>query len=263
MVTILPLSRHEVSVDRVTTRMHSANVSRTLLRRITILDMPDRLKAIFFDVGNTLLFPRQERIFRSLRGNVAPSLEQLRAIERRTKNEFDALMQQDGRADHGFWYIFYSHLLEELGIADDRLRDVLVDATRVSGNWCDIRPGSRDILQRIGERYQMGVISNADSRIAAVLEQCGIADCFLTITDSGLVGYEKPHPAIFEAAMRGMGVAPGESLYVGDVYSVDYLGATGAGMQAMLFDVVGAYRETDLPRVESLEGLEARLGQRI
>ena len=36
---------------------------------------------------------------------------------------------------------------------------------------------------------------------------------------------------------------PAESLYVGDVYSVDYVGARNAGMQAVLFDVAGAYRE--------------------
>ena len=48
---------------------------------------------------------------------------------------------------------------------------------------------------------------------------------------------------------------PEESLYVGDVYSVDYLGATGAGMQAMLFDVAGAYGEKGVPRVESLQEL--------
>jgi len=92
-----------------------------------------------------------------------------------------------------------------------------------------------------------------------VLERCGILDCFRTITDSGLVGYEKPHPAIFEAALRGMDVAPEQSLYVGDMYSVDYLGATQAGMQAILFDVSGAYRDSGLHRVESLEELEQKV----
>ena len=48
-------------------------------------------------------------------------------------------------------------------------------------------------------------------------------------------------------------------LYVGDVYSVDYLGAQGAGMQAMLMDVPGAYRNKGVPRVESLEELDAAL----
>ena len=50
-----------------------------------------------------------------------------------------------------------------------------------------------------------------------------------------------------------------ESLYVGDVYSVDYVGATSAGMQAVLFDVAGAYRDRKEPRVESLAQLESWL----
>jgi FMN phosphatase YigB (HAD superfamily) len=43
---------------------------------------------------------------------------------------------------------------------------------------------------------------------------------------------------------------------VGDVYSVDYVGASNAGMHALLFDVSGAYRGRELPRVESLPELE-------
>ena len=41
--------------------------------------------------------------------------------------------------------------------------------------------------------------------------------------------------------------------------SVGPAGATGAGMQAILFDVSGAYRESGLPRVESLEELEQKV----
>ena len=105
-------------------------------------------------------------------------------------------------------------------------------------------------LDRAGDRvcdhlYQVAVISNADGRIKDVLRKCGIADCFRTITDSGLVGYEKPHPEIFRQALKTMNAAPEESLYVGDVYCVDYL---------------GAYREKEVPRVESLAQLQILLG---
>ena len=225
-----------------------------------MLGMPHTARAIFFDVGNTLLFPDRERIYAPLyQHNIVPAPELLRSIECRTKSEFDALLQQTGAVDHGFWYMFYSHLFEELGLQQDGLRDSLVAATRVSANWGAIRPGTREILQRIGKKYRIGVISNSDGKIAALLERSGIADCFLNITDSGLVGREKPHPAIFQAALRTMDVAPEDSLYVGDMYSVDYLGATGVGMQAMLFDVCGAYRKMNLPRVESLEELEGKL----
>jgi FMN phosphatase YigB (HAD superfamily) len=58
-----------------------------------------------------------------------------------------------------------------------------------------------------------------------------------------------------------MNARPDESLYVGDVYSVDYVGARNAGMQAVLFDVAGAYRGREWPRVESLQQLEIWLGQ--
>ena len=74
------------------------------------------------------------------------------------------------------------------------------------------------------------------------------------------MGREKPHPVIFETALASMRARAEESLYVGDVYSVDYRGATGAGMSAVLFDVCGAYREKGLPRVESLAELVEWLG---
>jgi putative hydrolase of the HAD superfamily len=218
------------------------------------------LTALFFDVGNTLLFPNRERMLRPLheRG-VFPSEDLLREVERQTKREFDVLEENDSSVDHGFWQIFYSHLLDQLGIPDAAIAQDLVTRTRISANWCDIRPGTRDALLRLAEKYRLAVISNADGKIAEVLARTGIADCFETITDSGIVGKEKPHPAIFEAAVSSMGVAPRDSLYIGDVYSVDYLGATHFGMRGMLFDAVGAYKDKGLPRVESLEELESRL----
>jgi FMN phosphatase YigB (HAD superfamily) len=42
---------------------------------------------------------------------------------------------------------------------------------------------------------------------------------------------------------------------------VDYVGARNAGMDAILLDVAGAYRDRDVPRVESLAQLESWLGQ--
>lgn len=218
------------------------------------------LKALFFDVGNTLLFPNREKMLRGLhKQGIFPTEDLLHKVERQTKHEFDSLLERNSDVDHGFWGIYYSHLLEQLGLTDADVCDDLVTRTRISANWCDIRPGTGDALLRLAEQYRVAVISNADGKIAKVLESCGIADCFESITDSGIVGKEKPHPAIFEAALRSLGVAPPESLYVGDVYSVDYLGSTRVGMKSVLFDVVGAYKDNGLPRVESLEQLESLL----
>jgi len=213
---------------------------------------------IFFDVGNTLLFPNRAKILEPLPSDKHPELKAWQALERRTKHEFDEGLVK-GRIDHGFWWTFHTHLLNELDAFDESVRDALVANTQSSANWDQILPGTREALERLRERYAIAVISNADGRIDAVLGRCGICDCFGCITDSGIVGHEKPHPAIFSAALQAMKAEPSDSLYVGDVYSVDYIGARKAGMDAILFDVSGAYRERDLPRVESLAQLESWL----
>jgi HAD superfamily hydrolase (TIGR01509 family) len=214
-----------------------------------------RPRYIFFDVGNTLLFPNRARMLAPLPPDRHPTLEGWQALERRTKAEFDQGMGA-GIVDHNFWWTFHTYLLSDGDGLDELMRTQLVENTRTSANWDQILPGTREALERLRRDYKIAVISNADGSIEAVLRRCGIEDCFASITDSGIVGHEKPHPAIFEAALRAMNAAPADSLYVGDVYSVDYVGAMNAGMQAVLFDVAGAYRDRDLPRVESLAELE-------
>jgi HAD superfamily hydrolase (TIGR01509 family) len=215
------------------------------------------VKALFFDVGNTLLFLNHTEVLRPLyERQVFPTSELLLNTERLTKRQFDSLQQAGATVDHGFWQIYYSHLLKAVSVSDEATHDELVLRTRMSANWCKIRRNTREILLALKEHYRLGVISNADGKIAEVLTQCRIAECFDSITDSGIVGKEKPHPAIFEAALRSLGVSASESLYTGDVYSVDYVGATSVGMQCVLFDVSGAYRDAGMPRVESLKELE-------
>ncbi len=219
-----------------------------------------KCRNIFFDVGNTLLFPNRARMLAPISADRHPTLESWQALERRTKHEFDQGLME-GRVDRGFWWTFHTYLLQQLNFEDEAVRDTLVENTQNSANWDQILPGTRDALERLRQQYAIAVISNADGKIDAVLQRCGIVDCFASITDSGKVGHEKPHPAIFEAALREMKADPTQSLYVGDVYSVDYVGATNAGMQAVLFDVAGAYRDLEFPRVESLTGLEQWLKQ--
>ena len=221
------------------------------------------LRYIFFDVGNTLLFPNRDQILTPLPPDRHPTLAQWQAVERKTKIGFDQAMKDD-RIDYSFWLIFHTQLLMDQGMAPDAaLVDAIARNTHHSANWDQILPGTREALERIGRDYKIAVISNADGKIDEVLRRREIVDCFLSITDSGIVGREKPDPLIFETALRAMQAQPAESLYVGDLYSVDYVGARNAGMQAVLFDVAGTYRDRDFPRVESLAELEIWLKQRV
>lgn len=219
------------------------------------------ITSIFFDAGNTLVFANLERTLAPLHARgVRPQREQLHAAERRAKAELDrAHAAAAGHTDRGYWETYYSCLLHALGLNDPGLRDALVASTRVSGNWDVVLPGTRGALLELGRKYRLGLISNSDGGVEKLLQRCGIGDCFLAYTDSAHVGHEKPHPAIFREALDKLSARAEESLYIGDVYSVDYVGATRAGMSALLFDVSGSYRGSELPRIESLQELTGRL----
>lgn len=213
-------------------------------------------RAIFFDAGNTLIFPTPELFLAPLRlRRIAVTQEQLYTAERYAKKLQDEAAAH-GSVDHSFWNHFYSQLLGELGPEDAELQRELIAAARDSHSWMAVEPGTRETLLRLKQRFRLGVISNADGRIAQLFAKLGLADCFDSITDSGVVGYEKPDGRIFAEAMRSLTARAEESVYVGDIYSVDYTGASAAGMTAVLFDRAGAYRDSGLPRVESLGELE-------
>ena len=112
--------------------------------------MYSKINTIFFDVGNTLLFPNRERIHAPLaeRG-YKPDAEQLRDLECRTKNQFDGMMTTNGSTDHSFWWMFYTQLLSEIGLEDDAIRDHLVASIRNSGNWDRIPAGTAEQLNEI------------------------------------------------------------------------------------------------------------------
>ena len=218
------------------------------------------IKTVFFDAGNTLVFGDFERILAPLRERgVSPSQEQLYAAERVAKRRLDDARAHHSSVDAQFWDIYYNHLLEELGITDPGLTTTLTALTRTSVNWRRVLPGTRETLERLRRRFRLGIISNSDGHIRDLFEAVALADCLDSFTDSGLVGHEKPDARIFQAALRSLDAEAGESIYIGDIYSVDYVGAKEAGLHAALMDLSGTYRGDGLPRLESLAEVEEML----
>ena len=221
------------------------------------------LTTIFFDAGGTIVFPDPALTLAALTElHLFPSEEQLQAAERDAKRQFDAA--RDGRhsVDAQYWDLYYLSLFRELGIADDaRLRAALVAAARSGMNWRRVRPHTREVLDRLKRRYRIGLISNSDGSVRRLFELLKLDDCFASFTESRHWGFEKPDRRIFDRALAELGATPEESLYVGDVYSIDFIGAQAVGMGAVLIDIAGAYRDTAYPRVESLAELETRLEQ--
>lgn len=112
-------------------------------------------------------------------------------------------------------------------------------------------PAALEILSRRG--YRLAVISNADGRVRALLEHAGLSAFFELIVDSSEAGVEKPDARIFRLATERLGLEPRACAYVGDIYEIDFVGALGAGLQALLIGT-GAAPE-GVPRVATLTAL--------
>ena len=91
----------------------------------------------------------------------------------------------------------------------------------------------------------VGVVSNSNGNAHVLLKQAGIGADLDFVIDSAVVGVEKPDPRIFELAVRQAGVAAHEAAYVGDLYSVDVLGARAAGLHPILLDPRGFWGPRD------------------
>ena len=112
-------------------------------------------------------------------------------------------------------------------------------------------PGVRELLQELSARFRLGVVTNTHyaPHIHAHLREIGIAQHMTVVVTSIEHGRPKPHPSIFMSALERLDYAASATLFVGDSYTADYLGAKGVGMQALLID---PRRAAEIPAHEAI-----------
>lgn len=80
---------------------------------------------------------------------------------------------------------------------------------------------------------RLGVISNWDNRLRALLAALELASRFEVIVISCEQGCAKPARAMFESAARQFSLPPDEMLHVGDNWEADVQGARAAGFHSI------------------------------
>ena len=101
--------------------------------------------------------------------------------------------------------------------------------------------------------------TNQADLVPGHLAAMGIDRYLDAVVTSVEVGWRKPHPAIYAAALGRLEISPASAVFVGDTYEADYAGPVAAGMAAFLID---PERRHDIPaarRLESLADLPRRL----
>ena len=143
---------------------------------------------------------------------------------------------------------------------DDYFEDVH-EAFGTADVW-DVYAEAHETLETLKSRgYELGVISNFDTRFFSIFRALGLARWFDSVTVSCTAGAVKPSPKIFHHALEQHVVDPAEALHVGDRQLEDYEGATGAGLSGILLDREGTVKDDKIPCIRHLGEMVGMLGQ--
>lgn len=226
---------------------------------------PDPVDLVCLDAGGVLVFPSWTRISATLaRHGVHVSADALAAAEPRAKVAFDRGEVIAATNDAGRGWLFFTTLFGLAGVQVSPVVQAAIDELRAyhdqANLWEDVPPDVEPALARLRALgLRLVVVSNANGRLAALLDRVGLARWFDTILDSHELGVEKPDPRIFEIALAHAGVNADRAIHVGDLYHVDVVGARAAGVRPVLLDAAGLYHDADCARVASLGELADRL----
>lgn len=237
---------------------------------------PPQVRAVFLDIGDTVMRPN-------------PSWEAVYAIafaEFGVDVDIDALTDALHRAyHHGGWGMeggfepteetsfqrtvaIDAAAIAELGAGPmpEAFYRRLSELFMVTSHW-HVFPDAYPALESLRERgLTVGAVSNWVWNLPELLHALDLVRHFDFIAASARIGYEKPHPRIFEWALERAGVDPAEVVHVGDHVDADVQGARAVGIDAVLIDRRGRYRPEDVPQgvpvIGSLEELVALVDAR-
>lgn len=232
--------------------------------------MTEELDAVFFDLGGTLVdmsVPREDLWSEVLGGHgVDVDRGRLSGALRKADRELDEAFARIQGTDEGpFWKAYDDAVLGNLGteVDSERFRSDLSEAFgKVVPDekvWTDY-PDAKPLLDRLGERdIRVGLISNATDLARRVLRRLDMERYFDPIVISSEIGHRKPEREIFDKALHEAGVAPSRAIYIGDKLAVDVLGASRAGLNAVLIDRGAVFPDAQCVRITNLSALRAFL----
>ena len=206
------------------------------------------VKAVFFDVDFTLIYPGP-----TFQGEGYAAFCRRHGIQVDPAHFSAAVVAAssmlDGEEGHIYdpkIFVRYTRrIIEEMGGVGEGL-DACAQEIYLEWAACqhfflydDVTPALQDLATR---GLKIGLISNSHRCLVSFQQHFALDGLIAAAISSSEHGYLKPHPSIFESALRLAGVSPAESVMVGDSFSHDIEGARRVGMRAVL-----VHRSTHVP----------------
>jgi putative hydrolase of the HAD superfamily len=214
-------------------------------------DKDSGIRAVTFDMGNTLLFPWPSvgEVYAAAAARAGVRLDStcaeslfLGAWMTAQKTQQGLIYGTDHVSGRAFWLRVLALAMEGFGLREGdiaRLTDDLYETFNTPEQW-RINPGWPEVRDALRQRgIRLGVVSNWDIRLGGLLRRIGLFPDFDSVVVSAEHAVEKPAPAIFRAAWNALDVRPEETLHIGDSWHDDVCGASAAGMRAVWFNAAG------------------------
>jgi putative hydrolase of the HAD superfamily len=230
------------------------------------------IRAVIFDVGNTLTTPDWERIHAVSRKFIDAPFDaedlQKRIAEILFKADNDEIFLKNlaGKSVRTSWHLL--KLYEDLGLNESQLEEMAaaLDKLHLERHlWTRLNKDALDVFNQLKKRnLRIGVISNSeDGQVENLLKAIEFIPLLDVYFDSYVIGLTKPDPEIFLKAVKELGAEPEEAVYIGDSYRQDIIGAQSAGLKAVLFDPLNLHPERDVIKIRSLKELLLLLAEPI
>lgn len=221
------------------------------------------IKAVFIDVGNTLLYEKPSRFEiyaeRARRRAVSLDETEMRGLMHRAHRELPVEIGGAYRYSDPWFGAYIERIFHDyLGVAREELEPIRAE---LFGQFAEpatfaLFPGAIELLDGLRARgLKLGIVSNWSARLPSLLERLELARRVDFVLCSAIERLEKPDPQIFEKALRLAGVRADESLHAGDDFEKDVLGAQRVGIRAVLVDHARKADVRRAPRVASLAEL--------
>jgi putative hydrolase of the HAD superfamily len=146
--------------------------------------------------------------------------------------------------------------------ADDGLIQAVIDSMLAEWNTgVSYLDGLPQAVDRLADRYRLAVVTNTHdtSLVPGHLAAMGVDHHLDVVVASVEVGWRKPHPAIYEAALERIGADVQDTVFVGDNPEADYHGPRTIGMRSLLIDPADAHGVPAADRLTSVLELPERL----
>ncbi len=219
------------------------------------------IKAVFFDVGNTICFFNYEFLkdFLVERYAIDVTTEELEATHKIIRKSVGPMLNQ-GLTHESLTTQAYKSWFRVLGVEEEKIDDVINAVKNHPFRhlfWARTEEGTKDVLIWLKEKgYKLGIISNAEGQIKRLISHIGFESMFDAIIDSYEVGFQKPDLRIFNYALKEIGVMASEAVHVGDLIESDIVGARAAGITPILVDSDGQYEDVDCIKIRNVQELK-------